>query len=96
MLNQSKTCHQAEIDSTCELIDFCRFNSHYMQEIYRRQDLHNDKGTWNRVEFRALEGFVLAVTPFNFTSIAGNLPMSPALMGNVVLWKPASTALLSN
>ena len=96
MLNQSKTCHQAEIDSTCELVDFCRFNSHYMQEIYRRQDLHNDKGTWNRVEFRALEGFVLAVTPFNFTSIAGNLPMSPALMGNVVLWKPASTALLSN
>lgn len=96
MLNQSKTCYQAEIDSACELIDFYRFNSYYLQEIYRTQQVHNSKGVWNRIEYRALEGFVLAVTPFNFTAIAGNLPMSPAIMGNVVLWKPASTSLLSS
>lgn len=96
MLGQSKTCYQAEIDSACELIDFYRFNAHYLQEIYRTQQVHNSKGVWNRIEYRALEGFVFAVTPFNFTAIAGNLPMSPAIMGNVVLWKPASTSLLSN
>ncbi|MBN2384594.1 L-glutamate gamma-semialdehyde dehydrogenase [bacterium] len=96
MLGQSKTCHQAEIDAACELIDFYRFNAHYLQEIYRTQQVHNAKGVWNRIEYRALEGFVLAVTPFNFTSIAGNLPLSPAIMGNTVLWKPASTSVLSN
>lgn len=96
MLGQSKTCHQAEIDSACELIDFYRFNAHYLQEIYRTQQVHNSQGVWNRIEYRALEGFVLAVTPFNFTAIAGNLPLSPAIMGNAVLWKPASTSLLSN
>lgn len=96
MLNQSKTCYQAEIDAACELIDFYRFNAHYLQEIYRTQQVHNSNGVWNRLEYRALEGFVLAVTPFNFTAIAGNLPMSPAIMGNTVLWKPASTSLLSN
>ena len=96
MLGQSKTCYQAEIDSACELIDFYRFNAHYLQEIYKTQQVHNSKGVWNRIEYRALEGFVFAVTPFNFTAIAGNLPMSPAIMGNVVLWKPASTSLLSN
>ncbi|HNW82386.1 MAG TPA: L-glutamate gamma-semialdehyde dehydrogenase [bacterium] len=96
MLGQSKTCHQAEIDSACELIDFYRFNAHYLQEIYRTQQIHNSKGVWNRLEYRALEGFVFAVTPFNFTAIAGNLPLSPAIMGNTVLWKPASTSLLSN
>jgi len=96
MLGQSKTCYQAEIDSACELIDFYRFNAHYLQEIYRTQQIHNSKGVWNRIEYRALEGFVFAVTPFNFTAIAGNLPLSPAIMGNTVLWKPASTSLLSN
>ncbi|MGI6393506.1 MAG: L-glutamate gamma-semialdehyde dehydrogenase [bacterium] len=96
MLCQSKTCYQAEIDSACELIDFYRFNAHYLQEIIKTQQVHNSKGVWNRIEYRALEGFVFAVTPFNFTAIAGNLPMSPAIMGNVVLWKPASTSLLSN
>jgi len=96
MLGQSKTCSQSEIDAACELIDFYRFNAHYLQEIYRTQQVHNAKGVWNRIEYRPLEGFILAVTPFNFTSIAGNLPLSPAIMGNTVLWKPASTSLLSN
>ncbi len=96
MLGQSKTAHQSEIDAVCELIDFYRFNAHYLQEIYRTQQVHNTKGVWNRIEYRPLEGFVFAVTPFNFTAIAGNLPLSPAIMGNVVLWKPASTSLLSN
>jgi len=96
MLNQSKTCYQAEIDAACELIDFYRFNTYYLQEIYRTQQIHNSKGVWNRIEYRSLEGFVFAVTPFNFTAIAGNLPMAPAIMGNTVLWKPASTSLLSN
>jgi 1-pyrroline-5-carboxylate dehydrogenase len=94
MLGQSKTVHQAEIDSACELIDFYRYNPFYMKQIYEQQP---DSGpeTWNYVEYRPLEGFVFAVTPFNFTSIAGNLPTSPALMGNVVLWKPASSSVYS-
>jgi 1-pyrroline-5-carboxylate dehydrogenase len=93
MLNQSKTCVQAEIDSACELIDFYNFNTEYMAKIYSEQPPYNPTGTWNQMEYRPLEGFVFAVTPFNFTSIAGNLPTSPALMGNVVLWKPASSAV---
>ncbi len=95
MLGQSKTAHQAEIDAAAELIDFYRFNAHYMQEIYAGQPVASP-GIWNYVEYRALEGFVLAITPFNFTAIAGNLSTSPALMGNTVLWKPASTAILSS
>jgi 1-pyrroline-5-carboxylate dehydrogenase len=94
MLGQSKTAFQAEIDSAAELIDFWRFNPHYAQELYAEQPLSN--GTmWNQLDYRPLEGFVYAVTPFNFTSIAGNLPTSPALMGNTVLWKPASAAVPS-
>jgi 1-pyrroline-5-carboxylate dehydrogenase len=92
MLDQSKTPHQAEIDSACELIDFYRFNPYYMNLIYTEQP-DSSAGIWNYLEYRALEGFVFAVTPFNFTSIAGNLPTSPAMMGNVVLWKPASSAV---
>ena len=91
MLNQSKTVFQAEIDSACELIDFWRFNPHFMRRVYSDQPA-SAPGIWNRVEYRALEGFVFAVTPFNFTSIGGNLPTAPAMMGNTVLWKPASTA----
>jgi len=94
MLGQSKTPHQAEIDSACELIDFYRFNPYYMTEIYQEQP-DSSVGIWNFLEYRALEGFVFAVTPFNFTSIAGNLPTSPAMMGNVCLWKPASSAVYS-
>ena len=94
MLGQSKTVFQAEIDSACELIDFWRFNPHFAQKVYEDQPA-SSPGVWNRVEYRPLEGFVFAVTPFNFTSIAGNLPVSPALMGNTVLWKPASTAVYS-
>jgi 1-pyrroline-5-carboxylate dehydrogenase len=94
MLGQSKTCHQAEIDAACELIDFFRFNVHYMREIYAKQPA-SSPGMWNTMEYRALEGFVFAVTPFNFTSIAGNLPTAPALMGNTVVWKPASSAVYS-
>jgi 1-pyrroline-5-carboxylate dehydrogenase len=94
MLGQSKTVHQAEIDSACELIDFWRFNPSYMTRIYEEQP-ESSPGVWNRMEYRPLEGFVFAVTPFNFTSIAGNLPTSPALMGNTVVWKPASTAAYS-
>jgi 1-pyrroline-5-carboxylate dehydrogenase len=94
MLNQGKTVHQAEIDSACEMIDFLRFNPHYMQFVYQQQP-QSSPGVWNYVEYRPLEGFIFAVTPFNFSSIAGNLPTSPALMGNVVLWKPASSAVLS-
>jgi 1-pyrroline-5-carboxylate dehydrogenase len=92
MLNQGKTVHQAEIDAACEMIDFFRFNASYMQFIYEQQPSSAPQ-TWNYVEYRALEGFVFAVTPFNFTSIAGNLPTSAAMMGNVVLWKPASSAV---
>ena len=94
MLNQSKTCFQAEIDAACELIDFWRFNAAYMREMYSEQP-QSAPGIWDYVEYRALEGFVFAVTPFNFTSIAGNLPTAPALIGNTVLWKPASTSVLS-
>jgi 1-pyrroline-5-carboxylate dehydrogenase len=94
MLNQSKTVHQAEIDAACELIDFWRFNPQFMLRIYGEQPI-SGPGTWNRMEYRPLEGFVFAVTPFNFTSIGGNLPTSPALMGNTVVWKPASTAAVS-
>ena len=94
MLNQSKTVFQAEIDAACELIDFWRFNVSYLPEIHGQQP-ESSAGIWNYVEYRALEGFILAITPFNFTSIAGNLPTSPALMGNTVIWKPASTAVFS-
>jgi 1-pyrroline-5-carboxylate dehydrogenase len=94
MLGQSKTAHQAEIDAACELTDFWRFNVEYMLRIYGEQPL-SGPGTWNRMEYRPLEGFVFAVTPFNFTAIGGNLPTSAALMGNAVLWKPASTAAYS-
>jgi 1-pyrroline-5-carboxylate dehydrogenase len=94
MLGQSKTAHQAEIDAACELIDFWRFNVAYMTRIYEEQPI-SSPGVWNRLEYRPLEGFVFAVTPFNFTSIAGNLPTSAALMGNTVVWKPASTATVS-
>ena len=94
MLGQSKTAFQAEIDSACELIDFWRFNPHYAQGLYDEQPL-SDRTMWNQLDYRPLEGFVYAVTPFNFTSIAGNLPTAPALMGNTVIWKPASSAMLS-
>jgi len=93
MLNMSKTPHQAEIDSACELIDFWRFNPHFMQEVYGDQPM-STPGVLNYMEHRPLDGFVLAITPFNFTSIAGNLPTAPALMGNTVVWKPASSAIL--
>ena len=94
MLNQSKTVMQAEIDAACELIDFWRFNPAYMRQIFEQQPT-SQPGTWNYVEYRPLEGFVFAVTPFNFTAIAGNLPTSPAMMGNTVVWKPSSTAVFS-
>jgi 1-pyrroline-5-carboxylate dehydrogenase len=94
MLGQSKTAHQAEIDAAAELIDFWRFNVHYMRRLYEEQPT-SSAGVWNWLEYRPLEGFVFAVTPFNFTAIGGNLPASPALMGNTVLWKPASTAAYS-
>ena len=94
MLGQSKTVYQAEID-TCELIDFLRFNVYYLQQIYDRQP-NNTPNVWNRIEYRPLEGFVTAISPFNFTSIGANLPTAPAIAGNVVLWKPATTAVLSN
>jgi 1-pyrroline-5-carboxylate dehydrogenase len=95
MLGQSKTAFQAEIDSACELIDFWRFNAAYAADLYTRQPI-SSPGVWNRMEYRPLEGFVYAITPFNFTAIGGNLPGSPALMGNTVVWKPSSTAALSN
>jgi 1-pyrroline-5-carboxylate dehydrogenase len=94
MLGQSKTVFQAEIDAACELIDFWRFNPFYAEQLYGEQPL-SDHAMWNQLEYRPLEGFVYAVTPFNFTSIGGNLPTAPALMGNTVLWKPASSAMLS-
>jgi 1-pyrroline-5-carboxylate dehydrogenase len=94
MLGQSKTVFQAEIDAACETIDFYRFNPHYAQELYAEQPL-SDHTMWNQLDYRPLEGFVYAVTPFNFTSIGANLPTAPALMGNTVVWKPASTAILS-
>jgi 1-pyrroline-5-carboxylate dehydrogenase len=94
MLAQSKTAFQAEIDAACEFADFLRFNVHFMQQIYRDQPV-SAPGIWNRVEYRPLEGFVFALTPFNFTAIAGNLPSSAALMGNVVVWKPADSQIYS-
>ncbi len=94
MLGQSKNAYQAEIDSACEIIDFLRFNVHFMTEIYAEQPI-SSPGVWNRLEWRPLEGFVYALTPFNFTAIAGNLPTSCALMGNVVVWKPSNTAVYS-
>ena len=95
MLGQSKTCYQAEIDAACELIDFWRFNVHFARQILADQPPANTKGIWNRVDYRPLEGFVYAVTPFNFTAIAGNLPTAPALMGNTVVWKPSSSQQLA-
>ncbi|HEX5725128.1 MAG TPA: L-glutamate gamma-semialdehyde dehydrogenase [Longimicrobiaceae bacterium] len=94
MLGQSKTPHQAEIDAACELIDFWRFNAHFAQKLFAEQP-ESAPGVWNRMDHRPLEGFVYAVTPFNFTSIAGNLPTAPALLGNVAIWKPAATAVYS-
>jgi 1-pyrroline-5-carboxylate dehydrogenase len=94
MLNQSKTAYQAEIDAACETIDFLRFNAEYLLRIYEEQPV-SSPGVWNRMEYRALEGFVLAISPFNFTAIGANLTTSPALMGNTVVWKPASTQALS-
>jgi len=94
MLGQSKTAHQAEIDAACELIDFFRFNVHFAQRLYSEQPI-SGPGTWNRLDHRPLEGFVYAVTPFNFTSIAANLPTAPALLGNVAIWKPAASAVYS-
>ncbi|MEN8124768.1 MAG: L-glutamate gamma-semialdehyde dehydrogenase [Bacteroidota bacterium] len=94
MLAQSKNVHQAEIDAACELIDFFRFNVEFMTEIYENQPV-SSSGIWNRMEYRPLEGFVYAITPFNFTAIAGNLPASPAMMGNVIIWKPARTQIFS-
>ena len=95
MLCQSKNVLQAEIDAACELVDFWRFNVYYMQKLYEQQP-ESSKGVWNRVQHRPLEGFVYAVSPFNFTAIGGNLPTAPAMMGNVVVWKPASAAIYSN
>ena len=94
MLGQGKNIHQAEIDAACELIDFLRFNVHFAEQIYRNQP-NDSRGVWNQMQYRPLEGFVLAVTPFNFTAIQGNLPTAPALMGNTVLWKPASRSIYS-
>ncbi|PKP38920.1 MAG: 1-pyrroline-5-carboxylate dehydrogenase, partial [Bacteroidetes bacterium HGW-Bacteroidetes-15] len=95
MVGQGKSVFQAEIDAACETIDFMRFNAHFISEIYNQQP-HSEVGVINRTEYRPLEGFVLAITPFNFTAIGSNLTMSPALMGNTVVWKPATTSLLSN
>ncbi len=95
MLGQSKTCHQAEIDSVCELIDFWRFNVQYAREIYSKQPM-NSQGIWNMSDYRPLEGFVYAISPFNFSSIGANLCSAPALMGNVSIWKPAHTSLLAS
>lgn len=94
MLGQSKNAYQAEIDAACEFIDFLRFNAHFMSQIYQDQP-ESSPGVWNRLEYRPLEGFVFAITPFNFTAIAGNLPASAALMGNTVVWKPAYTQIYS-
>src|ERR1043165_6030171 len=94
MLGQSKNAFQAEIDSACELIDFLRFNVHFMSQIYHEQP-QSSAGIWNRIEYRALEGFTFALTPFNFTAIGGNLPTSMAMMGNTVVWKPANTQIYS-
>ena len=95
MLGQSKTAFQAEIDAACELIDFWRFNVHFARQILAEQPIANSPGIWNRTDHRPLEGFVYAITPFNFTAIAGNLPTAPALMGNTVIWKPSPTQQLA-
>ncbi len=95
MLGQSKTAFQAEIDAACELIDFWRFNVHFAKQILTEQPIANSPGVWNRTDHRPLEGFVYAITPFNFTAIAGNLPTAPALMGNTVIWKPSPTQQLA-
>ena len=95
MLGQAKTAYQAEIDSACELADFWRFNVHFARQVLTEQPIANARGIWNRTDHRPLEGFVYAVTPFNFTAIAGNLPTAPALMGNVVVWKPSMTQQLA-
>ena len=94
MLNQSKNVYQAEIDAACELIDFFNFNAQYAEQIYSKQTLISPSGVKNHLEYRPLEGFIFAISPFNFTSIAGNLPCAPAIMGNVAIWKPASSAIL--
>lgn len=96
MMGQGKNAQQAEIDATCELCDFLRFNVQYADEMYNQQPSKNPQGIWNKAEYRALEGFVMAVTPFNFTAIAGNLPSAPAMVGNTALWKPSHSAVLSN
>ena len=96
MIGQGKNAWQAEIDSAAELCDFLRFNVKYAEDTYDHQPVHNSPGVWNRVEYRPLEGFVYAVSPFNFTAIGGNLPAAPALMGNVVVWKPSPSAIASN
>ncbi|KAL3428036.1 delta-1-pyrroline-5-carboxylate dehydrogenase [Phlyctema vagabunda] len=96
MLGQGKNAWQAEIDSAAELVDFLRFNVQYAEELYAQQPQHNSPGVWNRTEYRALEGFVYAISPFNFTAIGGNLAGAPALMGNVVVWKPSDSAIASN
>ena len=95
MLGQSKTVIQSEIDAACELCDFLRFGVACAEEIYQQQPM-STPGVWNRQEYRPLDGFVMAISPFNFTSIGGNLAIAPALMGNTVIWKPARTAALSN
>lgn len=95
MLGQGKNAYQAEIDAACETVDFLRFNAHYISEIYNEQP-HSEQGIVNRIEYRPLEGFIFSVTPFNFTAIASNLNLAPILMGNTVVWKPATTSLLSN
>ncbi|MGH7592511.1 MAG: L-glutamate gamma-semialdehyde dehydrogenase [Gemmatimonadales bacterium] len=95
ILGQGKTPHQAEIDAACELADFLRFNVHYAERLLHEQPI-SVPGVWNRIDYRPLEGFVYAITPFNFTAIGGNLPTTPAILGNVVLWKPSATAILSN
>ncbi|KAK5116015.1 hypothetical protein LTR62_000471 [Meristemomyces frigidus] len=96
MLGQGKNIWQAEIDAAAELCDFLRFGVQYAQDVYSHQPVHNPAGTWNRVDYRPLEGFVYAISPFNFTAIGGNLPAAPAIMGNVVLWKPSPSAMASN
>jgi 1-pyrroline-5-carboxylate dehydrogenase len=95
ILGQSKSVQQAEIDAACELVDFLRFNVHYAEQIYGEQPMYSPDATWNQLDWRPLEGFVLAITPFNFTAIGGNLPTAPAMMGNVVLWKPSEKQALS-
>ena len=95
MLGQSKNAYQAEIDAVAEMCDFFRFNAYFYQEIITEQPLHSPTGIWNKLEYRPLEGFVVAITPFNFTSIAANLPAAPALCGNTCIWKPSETQIYS-